>query len=137
MQKMTGYTTTDGIDRPVYDGWNRFLGDRGVAEAPSAFLYNGRYCLIFSSRPSDVDQRIMLITADNPWFRKPSRPLVLLSPRREGFDSIGGQALVRLRSGGQTQHYVLYQGFKKGQEGWPFHLAPIDGFLARHVRPRK
>lgn len=129
VQKMTGYDSTDGIDRPVYDGRAAYFGDCGVAEAPNAFMDNGMWYLVFSSRPSDVDQRIMVITSKDPLFEKHSKPFVILSPAREGFDSIGGQALVRLKNKDKTQHYLLYQGFTKEKEGWPFYLASIDDFL--------
>ncbi len=129
VQKMLTCDSTDGVDRPVYDGRAGFFGDRGVAEAPNVFLYKGLWFLVYSSKPSDIDQQIMVLTAKNPWFTKKSRSMVMLSPGREGFDSIGGQALVRLKNNGQTQHYVLYQGFKKGKDGWPFYLAPIDDFI--------
>ena len=134
-QKMANYTTSVGQwnDTPVYDGWAGSLDD-GVAEAPSVFKVGGTYVMLFSSRASDGDQRIVAIKADNPIFSNwRDRRVILSSDSSCDSWRLAGQDWETIGVGGQTINgsQLFYQGLS--EEGFQLGVINIEDFLDSYI----
>ncbi len=101
--------------------------DDGVAEAPTYFIQNGREYLLYSSYPSDRNQRILTLKPQNSekghWKRgevilssdSSTNPKILADQKTEEH-GVGGQTLVYI----SEEPWLLYQGLAKLEgDKWP------------------
>lgn len=125
-------------DVPAWEGRDRAL-DGGVSEAPAVMKWGDRYLMIYSSFPTDWDQRIVALTSDRPhggkWENRrvvyasnvEAKPLRLATASWERH-GVGGQCLFVAGEG----PLVYYQGLGVvGSDGHArFHQGVMEGLLA-------